>query len=68
MKGHNLDRQVENLSGVFKVFSDTLSGKSTDRPGLKSLLSFIREGDIVPIYSISEMLILTFKVSFLAII
>ena len=45
-KDQNLDRQVENLSGVFKVFSDTLSWKSTDRPGLKSLLSFIREGDI----------------------
>ena len=43
----NLDRQVENLSDVFKVFSDKLSGKSKDRSGLDALLSFIREGDIV---------------------
>ena len=51
----NLDRQVENLKGVFKVFSDKLSGKSTDRPGLKALLSFIREGDIVVVSDLDRL-------------
>lgn len=51
----NLDRQVENLKGVFKVFSDKLSGKSTDRPGLKALLSFIREGDIVVVSELNRL-------------
>lgn len=51
----NLDRQVENLKGVFKVFSDKLSGKSTDRPGLKALLFFIREGDIVVVSELDRL-------------
>lgn len=51
----NLDIQVENLKGVFKVFSDKLSGKSTDRPGLKALLSFIREGDIVVVSELDRL-------------
>ncbi|CAM3265222.1 recombinase family protein [Streptococcus pluranimalium] len=54
-RDQNLDRQVENLKGVFKVFSDKLSGKSTDRPGLKALLSFIREGDIVVVSELDRL-------------
>ncbi len=33
-----IDRQVENLPGLFKVYTDKLSGKDRDRPGLKALL------------------------------
>ncbi|MFV8064741.1 recombinase family protein [Streptococcus pluranimalium] len=51
----NLDRQIEQLSDVFKVFSDKISGKDTDRPGLKSLLSFIREGDIVVVSELDRL-------------
>lgn len=51
----NLDRQIEQLSGVFKVFSDKISGKDTDRPGLKCLLSFIREGDIVVVSELDRL-------------
>lgn len=51
----NLDRQVENLSDVFKVFSDKLSGKSKDRSGLDALLSFIREGDIVVVSELDRL-------------
>lgn len=54
-RDQNMDRQVENLKGVFKVFSDKLSGKSTDRPGLKALLSFIREGDIVVVSELDRL-------------
>ncbi|MFU2163750.1 recombinase family protein [Streptococcus pluranimalium] len=51
----NLDRQIEKMSGVFKVFSDKLSGKDTDRPGLKSLLSFIRDGDIIVVSELDRL-------------
>lgn len=51
----NLDRQVENLSDVFKVFSDKLSGKSKDRSGLDALLSFSREGDIVVVSELDRL-------------
>lgn len=51
----NIDRQVENLPGLFKVFTDKLSGKDRDRPGLKALLDFIREGDIVVISELDRL-------------
>lgn len=54
-KNQNLDRQVEQLSGVFKVFSDKLSGKSIERPGLKAMLSFIREGDVVVVSELDRL-------------
>lgn len=54
-KDQNLDRQVENLSDVFKVFSDKLSGKDKNRPGLDALLSFIREGDIVVVSELDRL-------------
>jgi len=40
--------------GVDKVFVDKVSGKNMDRPELKSLLDFVREGDIVNVESISR--------------
>lgn len=51
----NMDRQVERLSGVSKVFSDSLSGKNLERPGLKALLSFIRDGDIVVVSELDRL-------------
>ncbi|HEM4676683.1 TPA: recombinase family protein [Streptococcus suis] len=54
-KDQNLDRQVENLSDVFKIFSDKLSGKDKNRPGLEALLSFIREGDIVVVSELDRL-------------
>ena len=33
--------------GVGKVFIDKTSGKSMDRPELKNLLNFVRDGDVV---------------------
>lgn len=38
-----------------KVFSDTASGKDTARPGLEQMLSYVREGDIVVVESISRI-------------
>lgn len=54
-KEQNWDRQIENLAGVSKVFSDKLSGGDGDRPGLSALLSFIREGDIVVVSELDRL-------------
>ena len=40
--------------GVEKVFVDKASGKKKDRPGLKEMMSFVREGDVVIVESISR--------------
>lgn len=40
--------------GVEKVFIDKMSGKNTNRPQLQELLSFVREGDVVIVESISR--------------
>lgn len=41
--------------GVDKIFVDKCSGKNTDRPALKEMLAFIREGDTVVVESISRL-------------
>ena len=40
--------------GVEKVFIDRISGKNTDRPELKKMMSFVRQGDCVVVESISR--------------
>lgn len=40
--------------GVEQVYIDRMSGKNTDRPELKRMLGFIREGDVVIVESISR--------------
>lgn len=39
---------------VDKVFIDKISGKSTDRPMLKAMMGYVREGDTVIVESISR--------------
>ena len=39
---------------VEQVFIDRMSGKNTDRPELKKMMSFVREGDTVIVESISR--------------
>ncbi len=41
--------------GIEKVYLDKQSGKNTDRPQLAEMLSYIREGDIVVVESISRL-------------
>lgn len=41
--------------GVDKIFIDKCSGKNTDRPALKEMLAFVREGDTVVVESISRL-------------
>lgn len=40
--------------GVEKVFIDRISGKNTDRPELKEMMGFVRNGDTVSVESISR--------------
>ena len=40
--------------GVDQVFIDRMSGKNTDRPELKRMMTFVREGDTVIVESISR--------------
>lgn len=40
-KTQNLDRQLEALKGVSKIFSDKYSGNSVDRPELQAMLNYI---------------------------
>lgn len=40
--------------GVEQVFIDRMSGKNTDRPELKRMMSFVREGDVLIVESISR--------------
>lgn len=53
----NLDRQLIALKeqGVEKIFAEKISGKNMDRPKLKEMLNFVREGDVVIIESISRL-------------
>lgn len=56
-KEQNLDRQLARAKEVKadKVFTDKLSGKNTDRPGLHELFSYVREGDTVEVVSLDRL-------------
>ena len=56
-KEQNLDRQLARAKEVKadKVFTDKLSGKNTDRPGLQEMFDYIREGDVVEIVSLDRL-------------
>ena len=54
-KEQNLDRQLEALQGVSKVFSDKASGATTERPQLQAMLDYIREGDIVIVTELDRL-------------
>lgn len=52
-----LDQQNDALSaaGVAKVFSDVMSGARDDRPGLASLLEYVRDGDTVVVWKLDRL-------------
>ena len=54
-KEQNLDRQLEALQIVSKVFSDKASGHSTERPQLQAMLDYLREGDIVIVTELDRL-------------
>ena len=49
----NTDRQ--ELGAVDKVFEDKVSGKNLDRPELRKMLDYVREGDTIVVYSIDRL-------------
>ncbi|WP_148347406.1 recombinase family protein [Clostridium butyricum] len=53
----NEARQIKIMEdrGIEKIFLDRCSGKNTNRPQLKSMLEFIREGDNLYIESFSRL-------------
>lgn len=54
--GQNTARQEVLMRelGVETVFIDRMSGKNTDRPELKEMMAFVRQGDTVVVESISR--------------
>ncbi len=54
-KEQNLERQIQTLEGVSKVFSDKASGQSTERPQLQAMLAYLRAGDIVVVTELDRL-------------
>lgn len=51
----NEARQVEAMSGAERLFTDKVSGKSTERPALAELLDCVRSGDTVRVASLDRL-------------
>ncbi|SDB09406.1 Site-specific DNA recombinase [Streptococcus henryi] len=51
----NMDRQIEQLKEVDKLFQEAMSGASKDRPQLKAMLDYIREGDLVVVTELERL-------------
>lgn len=53
----NEARQIEAMQnkGIEKYFTEKVSGKDTNRPQLKAMLEFVREGDTVYIHDFSRL-------------
>ncbi len=50
----NTERQLLNIE-LDNSFTDKCSGKDTDRPALKQLIEYAREGDVIHCHDISRM-------------
>lgn len=53
--GQNIDRQLEKLRHVDRIFQEVMSGASKERPKLKEMLDYIREGDIVVVTELERL-------------
>lgn len=56
-EGQNTARQEEAMKGlgVERCFIEKISGKNTDRPQLKAMMDFVREGDSLIVESYSRL-------------
>ena len=52
--GQNPGRQLGGVE-VDRVFTDTVSGKSADRPQLQAMLAYVRDGDTVIVHSMDRL-------------
>jgi DNA invertase Pin-like site-specific DNA recombinase len=50
----NAERQLDGIA-LDKIFTDKCSGKDTNRPQLRLMLEFIREGDTVYVHSMDRL-------------
>ena len=50
----NSERQLEGIQ-LDKIFIDKASGKDTQRPQLKAMLDFVREGDTIIVHSMDRL-------------
>lgn len=53
----NEERQVEAMKAfpIEKTFSEKVSGKDANRPELKAMLDYVREGDVVHVHDFSRL-------------
>lgn len=53
----NLDRQLESLNGLNldRLFTEKISGKSTDRTVLQEMILFVRQGDHLYVHSMDRL-------------
>lgn len=57
-KGQNIERQIRNISKEFpdaKIFQESYTGMTLDRPEFKKLLRMVKAGDTVVFDSISRL-------------
>lgn len=52
--GQNTERQLDGIA-LDKVFTDKVSGATTDRPQLLAMLDYVREGDTIIVHSIDRL-------------
>ncbi len=52
-----LDLQKDALTqnGCTRIFTDTISGSTTERPGLNEALKFLREGDVLAVWRLDRV-------------
>lgn len=56
-KEQQLDIQIDQLEefGCEKIWKEKKSAKTDDRPELKSMIQYVRKGDVIVVYSLSRL-------------
>lgn len=49
------ERQLDSLAFCDKIYEEKISGKDTNRPKLKEMLEFVKEGDVIYITELSRL-------------
>jgi DNA invertase Pin-like site-specific DNA recombinase len=55
----DLDRQIDGLQqadiATDRIYLDKKSGAGTDRPGLRALLDYARDGDVIVVHTLDRL-------------
>ena len=51
----NLQNDALEKAGCSKIFTDTISGAKTDRPGLEQALAYVRPGDTLVVWRLDRL-------------